>query len=215
MSDTVQRIVSCFLFTCVLVSCKRTDTPKPLGYLRIDLPKASYQTALLEEMPFVFNVSAHAIVEIPTDETVTTASQNLSSQTSRESSSTEPATLWLNIDYPQLKAKIYCSYLPTTPQQLETLEEECRRFMLQSAKNANAINEKTFENRAQHVYGVLFLIEGATVSPVQFILTDSISHFFRGALYYKEHTSRPDSIAPITEYLSKDVVELVQSFSWK
>ena len=166
-------------------------------------------------MPFVFNVSSQAIVEIPTAETVTNASQNLSSHTSRESSSTEPATLWVDIDYPHLKAKIYCSYLPTTSQQLEALEEECRRLALQSAKNANAINEKTFENKAQHVYCVLFLTEGATVSPVQFILTDSISHFFRGALYYKEHTARPDSIAPITDYLSKDVVELVQSFSWK
>ena len=209
------KIVLYFLFACILFSCKRTNVPKPMGYLRIDLPKPSYQTVQLEEMPFVFNISTQAAIEIPTVEPTAMTSDDHPAMTSGKSSSTAKTIHWLNIDYPMLQAKIYCSYLPISPQTLEVYEQECRRFSMLAAGNAHTINEKKFENKEMQVYGLLFLTEGASVSPVQFILTDSVSHFFRGALYYKEHLTNPDSIAPIAERLSKDVVELVQSFFWK
>ena len=58
------------------------------------------------------------------------------------------------------------------------------------------------------------LLDGESASPLQFMLTDSVSRFFRGALYY-DCVPNADSLAPVTRYLKQDVVELIQSFNWK
>ena len=43
-----------------------------------------------------------------------------------------------------------------------------------------------------------------SASPLQFMLTDSVSHFFRGALYY-DCIPNADSLAPVTRYLKQDI----------
>ena len=64
------------------------------------------------------------------------------------------------------------------------------------------------------MYGSLFMLDGESASPLQFMLTDSVSRFFRGALYY-DCIPNADSLAPVTRYLKQDIVELIQSFKWK
>ena len=46
-----------------------------------------------------------------------------------------------------------------------------------------------------------------------FILTDSVSHFFRGALYF--NTEINDSILPINNFLKYDIKHLIETFHWK
>jgi gliding motility-associated lipoprotein GldD len=147
----------------------------------------------MNELPYGFNISTQTTVEMP---------------------SKDSSLYWLNIDYPDLRAKIYCSYRAITPQTFHEYENECRRLTERTAGNADAINEKFYEDKKRDVYGTLFRIEGKTASPVQFMLTDSASGFFRGALYYR-HGSNADSLAPVTEYIQKDIIELIQSFYWK
>jgi gliding motility-associated lipoprotein GldD len=178
-----------------MLSCKKNHTPKPRGYLRIEPPEARYVAFGTDELPYGFNLSTQTAVEIPPDDS-------------------DSLLYWLNIDYPDLRAKIYCSYQSITPQTFHEYDEECRRLIERTAGKANAINGKIYENHDRKIYGALFLIEGETVSPVQFMLTDSTSHFFRGALYYKDGANT-DSLAPVTEYIKKDIVELIQSFYWK
>ena len=64
------------------------------------------------------------------------------------------------------------------------------------------------------VFGSLFLLEGNSASPVQFLLTDSASHFLRGALYF-DCRPNADSLAPAIDYLRQDVIELMQTFRWR
>ena len=100
---------------------------------------------------------------------------------------------------------------------LETLsrcEAKCHKLVARNARNAQAITEQAYEAPERRVYGMLFRIDGDSPSPVQFMLTDSVSHFFRGAIYY-QHRVDADSVAPVTEYLHHDVMELIQSFDWK
>ena len=189
----MRNIVLYFLFICILLSCRDNHTPKPKGYLRIDLPESQYVAFDIKELPYGFNISTNTVVEMP---------------------SKDSSLYWLNIDYPDLHAKIYCSYQIITPQTLHEHEDECRRLMERTVRNADAINEKLYENRELQVYGTLFHIEGETASPVQFMLTDSTSVFFRGSLYFK-HSTNADSLAPVTAYIKKDITELIQSFYWK
>jgi gliding motility-associated lipoprotein GldD len=177
----------------LLLSCGGNYTPKPKGYLRIDPPVARYVAFTASELPYAFAVSQLATVELPP---------------------IDSGVCWMNLDYPSLNAKLYCNYLSITPQTLNEQLEESFRLAERAAGKASAIREKMFENEAHKVYGMLFLFEGSAVSPIQFMLTDSVSHFFRGALYYQFHVN-PDSIAPVTDYLQKDIAELIQTFYWK
>lgn len=187
--------VMVFLSILVCVSCTHSAeyTPKPRGYFRIEPPLANYQVLPLNSLPYSFNVSQLATVELP------------------EAGSPEG---WINLSYPSLNVKVYCSYLPVTPATLQTMENESRMLVSRQTKQANAVKEQAYSNSEQRVYGSLFLLDGESPSPVQFMLTDSVSHFFRGALYY-DCVPNADSLAPVTDYLRKDIVELIQSFNWK
>ena len=179
-----------FLFLCI--SCVEY-TPKPRGYFRIEPPRASYQALPLENLPYTFNVSQLVTVELP------------------EIDSPEG---WINLSYPSLGVKIYCSYLPVTPASLRTAEDESRLLVSRQTKQVNTVKEQVYSNPEEQVYGSLFLLDGGSVSPVQFMLTDSVANFFRGALYY-DCQPNADSLASLTDYLRQDIIELIQSFSWK
>jgi gliding motility-associated lipoprotein GldD len=190
---TSKSAVPAIILLCIgLFSCTEY-TPKPRGFFRIDLPAASYTNLDLKELPYSFNISRLVTVELPP--------------------SGEPAE-WLNLSYETLQAKIYCSYRPVTRHTLPAVEKECRELVKRAVKNATSIVEQAYENPEIHLYGTLFRIEGETASPVQFMLTDSVHHFFRGALYYQCRMDA-DSLAPVNAYLRDDVVELMQSFQWK
>jgi gliding motility-associated lipoprotein GldD len=79
---------------------------------------------------------------------------------------------------------------------------------------ADGIGEKVFENKDKDVYGILYDIKGNTASSIQFVLTDSVKNFFRGALYF-DNVPNKDSIAPVVSYLREDIVRLMESFEWK
>ena len=183
-------LVSLFIFLCI--SCTEY-TPKPRGYFRIEPPQARYQPLPLDSLPYGFNVSQLVTVELPPQE-------------SPEG--------WINLSYPSLGVKVYCSYLPVTRKTLQTAEMESRSLVSRQAKQSNAVKEQAYSNPDEKVYGSLFLLDGESASPVQFMLTDSSSNFFRGALYY-DCVPNADSLAPLTDYLRKDIIELIQSFSWK
>lgn len=181
-----------FLFLLLCISCTEY-TPKPRGYFRIEPPQAGYQALPLDSLPYTFNVSQLVTVELP------------------PVGSPEG---WINLSYPSLGVKVYCSYLPVTQKTLQTVGTESRLLVSRQAKQANAVKEQAYSNPDEKVYGSLFLLDGESASPVQFMLTDSTSNFFRGALYY-DCVPNADSLAPLTDYLRKDIIELMQSFTWK
>lgn len=182
----------CFLLSLFVISC-RDYTPKPRGYFRIEPGVAQYVPFPLESLPYTFDISRLATVELPPE---------------------SEAPGWVRIVYPALGAKIYGTYLPITPATLPVAEEECRSLVSRQARQAVSVREKAYSNPERHVYGSLFLLEGEAASPVQFMLTDSVSRFFRGALYY-DCKPNADSLAPVTDYLQADIIEMIQTFRWK
>jgi len=189
----IRKIIPVLTFMVMLLSCTRNYTPKPKGFIRIEPPVAQYVVFDEDRQPYSFSFSRQAIIELP---------------------QTDNNMYFLNINYPDFNAMIYCSYIAITPQDLKTHTEDCRKLAERVARNANAITEKYYENKENNVYGTLFIIKGDAASPAQFMLTDSVKHFFRGALYYKYKTDT-DSIAPVTDYIENDLAELIQTFNWK
>lgn len=179
-----------FLLICC-ASCSEY-TPKPRGYFRIDLPVPSYRALPVEDLPYTFRISQWTEVELPP---------------------AEDSAGWINLFYPQLDVKLYCSYFPITPATLKMAERECRALVVRQAKYPDQIQEQSYSNPDALVFGSLFMLDGESASPLQFMLTDSISGFFRGALYYN-CIPNADSLAPVTRYIKQDMVELIQSFKW-
>lgn len=182
----------CFFLIGLLLSCTEY-TPKPRGYVRIEPARAPYIPLSVDSLPYIFAVSCAASVELPAE---------------------GEKGGWIRIVYPSLGAKIYGSYLSVTPATWSEAAVESRLLVERQARAANKVREKAYSHPEADVYGSLFLIEGEVASPVQFLLTDSSSHFFRGALYY-DCRPNADSLAPVTRYLEEDIVEMIQTFSWK
>lgn len=168
-------------------------TPKPRGYVRIEPPKASYIHLDQEKLPFDFAVSQAATVELP---------------------GKDNDVIGVNILYPELGARLYCSYLPITRSSLSTADAESRSLVSRQVKSVNRISEKAYSNPEEGVYGSLFLLDGESASPIQFLLTDSVSNFFRGALYF-DSKPNADSLAPAIQYIREDIIELMQTFHWR
>ena len=82
-------------------------------------------------------------------------------------------------------------------------------------KKATSIEDTPFR-KPNNVQGLIFEVEGPVASQVQFLLTDTSEqeHFLRCALYFNTQ-ARPDSLAPIYEFLRADVDRMIETFEWK
>ena len=82
--------IVCGGLLALCVSCTEY-TPKPRGYFRIEPPAPSYHALPVGDLPYTFRLSRWAEVELPPVG--------------------NPAG-WINLSYPQLNVKLYCSYCP-------------------------------------------------------------------------------------------------------
>lgn len=78
---------------------------------------------------------------------------------------------------------------------------------------ANDISERQFKNEEAKVYGLIYDFEGNTASNYQFFLTDSSTHFFRGAMYFNMPPNA-DSLEPVIDFIKGDLQRLIESFRW-
>ncbi len=93
------------------------------------------------------------------------------------------------------------------------LVEYARELAFKHTVKANAIDQKIINYPDKKVYGVYYAIDGNTASSVQFFLTDSVNHYFRGALYFNERPQY-DSIQPVVSFLKEDIDVMIKTFTW-
>jgi gliding motility-associated lipoprotein GldD len=193
------------LFALYLFSCSSNYSPKPSGYFYIDMEDHDY-CLFSDYSSFEFAVSTQVNVK----EFSASTTKDFQDKFEVKNANTE----LFNLDYPSLNAQIYCSFLPIMFDNFAEITEESRKFAYLHVIKADAIHEQIFENPEQKVYGLIYEIRGNVASPVQFVLTDSVSSFFRGALYF-DNTPNQDSIAPVLKYVNEDIRVLINSFRWK
>ncbi len=176
------------------MSCndKSNSAPRPRGYFRISFPEKEY-TRLDSVLPYKFEHPKYSKI-VP-------------GQTSKN----EP--YWINLAFPRFEAQIHFSY-KKIDDNLYTILEDNREFAFKHTVKADAIQEKLFESSEEDVSGILYEIKGNTASPLQFYVTDSTRHFLRGSLYFSTVPNK-DSIAPVLNFLKKDVIHIMETLSWK
>lgn len=173
-------------------------TPKPRAFPKVEYPERGYQQFDKSYCNFTFEYPVYSEIERDTlffDE--------------------RPADpCWFDIFTPAFDSRIHCSYYPISRENtFDQLKNDAFELMEWHNKKANYIQEVPIK-REGNVNGFAFVIEGPAASPFQFYLTDSTSHFLRGALYFNTQ-ARPDSLKPIYEFVEEDILHLIETFRWK
>ena len=193
-------LIACCLNVLLLLSCgdkeegEKAYAPRPKGFNRIDLPVHSYQR-LTEEHPYTFEVSKFARVE---PDTFSMAEKH-----------------WIFINYPALKANIQLTYkaINSDPSRLKSFIDDSYKLAGKHQIRASSIQEQRVLSKSGRT-AIMFKIEGDVPSPYQFYTTDSTRHFLRGAIYFPS-ASKNDSLAPVIDYLQKDMIHLLNTLRWR
>ena len=182
-----------FLLLLLITSCSDSYAPKPRGYFRIDLPEHSYR---------VFDTTFPYTFEYPVYADISADSSKLA----------EP--FWINIHYRKFNATLHFSY-KVIKGNLARYLNDAHTLVNKHIPKANSISQRAYADADHRVFGLVYDIRGANAaSPYQFYLTDSVSEFVRGALYFNQVPNN-DSLAPVIDFLEKDMEQMINTFRWK
>jgi gliding motility-associated lipoprotein GldD len=176
-----------------LTGCNEDYSPKPKGYNRIDLPEPAYQP-LQQQHPYHFEYSKYAKV--------------------LQDSSGIAQPHWIDLYYPRFQANVQLTYRPihNNPKAFAAMVEDARKLTSKHQIKAYAIEESEIRTPTG-LKASVFELEGEVPSQFQFYVTDTTHHFFRGALYFRTATAN-DSLAPVINYLKKDIIHLLNTLKW-
>lgn len=181
------------LFLLGTAACSEEFKPRPLGYHLIELPKPAY-VPLAKEHPYQFEISRYAqLVKDPYP---------------------DAEDHWYDIVYPRFNARVTLTYKPLKNNQatLYELIKDSRTMIAKHQIKASGIEEFTLRAKSGD-QGFYFTLSGQVPSQFQFYVTDSTRHFLRGALYFNT-ASKNDSLQPVIDYISADMVHLLQTLEW-
>lgn len=182
-----------FLAAITFQSCREEAIPKPPGYFRIDLPAHDYSR---------FQSSCEVSLDVPNYARV----EDFKDRQGVDS-------CWFNITYPRFNATIYCTYFGVN-NNVNELVQDAYTFAMKHEMKATGVRRTPVEEEASKVFGIIYDIDGEAASQVQFFVTDSVQHFFRGSLYFNNKPN-PDSIAPVLNFVREDIAHMLKSVKWE
>lgn len=195
----MHRLVYCILFIVVLTACGETiQVPKPRTFPRIEFPEKSYTTFKGGYCDFTFDYPMYGKVvrdslffgEKPVND------------------------CWLDVQYPEFNGYLHCTYYPLEKEgDLDKLIKDEWKMSDKHHVKADYSDQFPIDKR-NGTTGMIFEIEGAVASNLQFYLTDNQNHFLRAALYFKTQ-ARPDSLAPVYDFIKDDVSRMIASLEWQ
>ncbi len=200
MPNLLFRLSLLTLLLIFLASCgDELPTPKPHAFPRVDFPVRNFVAFDQDFCAFSFQYPDYARVVQDT--------------AFFEERPAHPC--WFDLYIPSFDGRIHFTYYPLngTPEDWEKHRDDAFEMAGYHNKRANYIDEVRIAN-PQGVHGMAFDLRGPAASPFQFFLSDSTSHFLRAALYFNTQ-ARPDSLAPITEFVEDDILRVLESFRWE
>lgn len=180
------------LIILMISACNERFSPKPNGYLRINLEEKKQTILQPTECPFSFEAPNYWKIQ---------------------NKSFEGHNCWIDLNYKSQRATIHLTYKSVFNNVFELIEES-RNMVYKHTLKADEITEKKYTNDINKTYGTLYNIYGETASSVQFHITDSTANFLRGALYFSVNPNQ-DSLRPIINYLREDVIQIMETLEWE
>lgn len=179
------------VLTCT--ACDSNWLPKPPGYNRIDLPRHAYLT-LGEGYPYRLDYSDQSTVEAD--------SFNLAE------------TAWINLYYKDFGAKVHLTYKKIDKNtDFKLLASDAFQLTAKHQIKAYGI-EEIILGTPNGYSAVVAELSGEVPTQFQFFVTDSTTHFLRGAVYFNT-ALKNDSLAPVIEYIKIDMAHLINSVQFK
>ncbi len=197
-STLIFRVLVCMAcLSLITMACNSPYVPKPAGYFKIEFPEKSYRPFNDPTYPYSFEYPAYATII-------------------RDSSffgDTPENPWWINIDFPQFNGRVYVSYKQIGPNQLDKLLNDAFNLTNKQSVKASYIGDSLIAT-PQGITGMFFRVGGDVATANQFFLTDSTTHFLRGALYF-DTTPNQDSLRPVNDFLVQDMLHIINTFRWK
>ncbi len=187
-------IIGWSLLVLLLISaCGEDYLPKPEGYNRIDLPQREFEP-LGMDLPYTFQHSRHLQVEPD--------SFNMAEKT------------WINLHYTSLGARVHLTYKPIegNREKLKSFLDDALNLTFKHQIKAYGIEESVVRTPTGYT-GLVAELSGEVPTQFQFFVTDSTSHFLRGALYFNTAVKN-DSLAPVIEYVKTDMMHLINTLEF-
>ena len=168
--------------------------PKPKGFPRFDLPEPQY-TSLEPTHPYQFEYNKIARILPDTF------------------ARSEPD--WIFINYPAYHASVQLTYKPVLNDRnrLRAMLEDSYKLATRHNIKAYSIQQRKLRLKSGLEASVIDLA-GEVPSQVQFVTTDSTTHFLRGALYFNIATEN-DSLQPVIRYIRADIMHLLNTLKWR
>lgn len=185
-------LASCVLFTSCGDDDDNTIAPKPRAYFRLSFPERKY-IPYDSTCPFKFEMPAYTKLE------------------RNNYKDAEPC--WLDLNFPSLNATIHLTYKEIQGN-LNDYLSNTYTYVSKHEIKSSGIREEVIKKDSVKVYGIIYDIGGNAASSIQFFLTDSTTHFLRGALYFNA-APNTDSIKPAVDFIKQDIYKFVQTFEWK
>jgi gliding motility-associated lipoprotein GldD len=193
------KILTLFIILSASYGCRHVPVPKPRGHFRIDLPQHKYVE---------FNGNSGKNLNIPLSFEYPAYGQLIF----QGEHGSDPG--WFDIEFPAYKAKIYLTYKDVKNDLDSLLDQSYNLNVKYHVAKADAIKEQVFSNNENKVYGILYDLKGNTASAVEFYVTDSLSHYLRGSLYFSAEPNA-DSLAPVINFFREDIMHLIETLKWK
>ncbi|UKN03816.1 gliding motility lipoprotein GldD [Paracrocinitomix mangrovi] len=174
----------------VMLACGSDDPeyyPKPRGFMRLEFPERVYHT-YEGDCGYSFDIPEYFKVE------------------NKEGSCNK------DIVINRFNASIYLTYIPVDTNLLMNIEYS-QKLVYDHSIKADEIMEARVINDENKAYGMKYNIVGNAASPYQFYVTDSSTHFLRGALYFNAAPNY-DSLKPSLEYVLEDVDKMIETVKW-
>ncbi|MDH5602681.1 MAG: gliding motility lipoprotein GldD [Cyclobacteriaceae bacterium] len=185
--------VSLAALLVIIVSCQPDYLPKPKGFNRLDLPEHDYQT-MPDTLPYSFEYSRYALL---LDDTSWISEEN-----------------WTEIYYPELSADVHITYknLENDTSLLKEFFEDSYFLTAKHQIKAYAIDDIIMTSPSGKTFSIAEL-EGEVPSQFQFVCTDSVRNFLRGALYFNTKVNN-DSLQPAIDFVKTDIIHMLNTLEW-
>ena len=219
MCETVRSGYVLVLMIALIVflpACNDVYSPKPKGYYRIALPERSYRVFDKAGYPYTFEYPVYATI--------------IQDTSFFQEKPENP--YWINIDFPRFNGRIYVSYNRIGGRAIFKVKKKDGQYddsigvntfeglikgsydlTYKHSYKASAIDDSVFRTR-NGIEGIFFRIGGNTATANQFLATDSVRHFLRGALYF-DATPNEDSLSVVNNFLQEDMKRLVNTLKWR
>jgi gliding motility-associated lipoprotein GldD len=192
------RLLLIAVVALLMAACNSDYVIKRRGYFKIDFPQKAYKAFEQPGYPYSFEYPVYGTI----------VKDSLFFEQRAEN------PYWINIDFPQFNSRIHISYKDVTKNNYDSLVNDAFTMSYkQHTYKASAIEPQPFTTPTG-VEGVYFTLKGNTATGNQFFATDTTRHFLRGALYFSA-TPNEDSLAPVNDFLRKDLQHLINTLQWK